>query len=223
MRLPLHLVVLLAGICPAAAPAGDFQAIAEKTAPPEAIADAITEVLGDDSIRVRHGADDLCTVWFRKSIRARATAEQAQNGLTYREIPTGALVGVIHLPRKWIDFRKQEIPPGVYTLRLAIQPTSDDHSDTAPHKEFCLLCAADRDVKPDPLEMKTLVELSAASHDAKHPAVLLLFPNLKPAEAPEVSAKGNGLFVLSVKRSITAEGATGFIGFALTIAGHRAD
>ena len=55
-------------------------------------------------------------LWLRKELPAEATPEQVKNGLTYREVPKTTLIGAIELPQKWIDFRKQEIPKGVYTL-----------------------------------------------------------------------------------------------------------
>ena len=48
-------------------------------------------------------------VWFRTEIPAKATEDQVKNGLTYREIPEGTLVGAIEFPAKFTDFRKQEL------------------------------------------------------------------------------------------------------------------
>ena len=73
------------------------------------------------------------------------------------------------------DYKKQRIPAGLYTLRLAIQPQDGDHMGTAPYNEFCLFCPAAEDKKPDPLTVKDLRELSTKSTD-NHPGVFVLFP-----------------------------------------------
>jgi len=94
---------------------------------------------------------------------------------------------------------------------------------TAPHNEFCLLCPADKDAKPDVLPVKELQELSASSHGATHPAVLLLFPNSKPEADPKVVSKGNGIFVLNIKRPVVAGDQKTTLGFGMTVAGHTTE
>lgn len=197
---------------------------AEKLAVPTEVKEPIRTLLGDDAIRVQDekGAT-VCIIWFRKEIPSKATPDQVKNGITYREIAATTVVGAIQLPQKWTDFRKQEIPKGVYTLRLAIQPMDGDHMGTAPHNEFCLLCPADKDGKADTMEVKAMHELSAASHGATHPAVLLLFPNAKPADEPSVLSKGSGIWVLQVKRPIVAGSAKTTLGFGMTVLGHTTE
>ncbi|MCE9529848.1 MAG: hypothetical protein K8T89_01710 [Planctomycetes bacterium] len=204
--------------------ADELKIKAEKIAPPAEIKAPIKELLGEDAIQVHDAKGTLvCTIWFRKEIPSKGTPEQVKNGLTYREIAPTTVIGAIQLPQKWIDFRKQEIPKGTYTLRLGIQPMDGDHMGTAPHNEFCLLCPADKDVKPDTMEVKTMNELSATSHGATHPVVMLLFPNSKPIEEPKLVAKGNGIFVLNVKRAIVAGTAKTSLGFGFTVGGHAAE
>jgi hypothetical protein len=197
---------------------------AEKVAPPAEIKEPIRVLLGDDAIRVQdEKGGTVCVLWFRKEIPSKATPEQVKNGITYREIAATTVVGAIQLPQKWTDFRKQEIPKGVYTLRMGIQPMDGDHMGTAPHNEFCLLCPADKDAKADPMEVKAMHELSSSAHGATHPAVLLLFPNSKPADEPNLLSKGGGIWVLQVKRPIVAGGMKTTLGFGMTVAGHTTE
>ena len=49
---------------------------------------AETAATGDDS-------GPSLTLWMRDTLPTAATAEQIKNGLTYREIPEGTLVGVV--------------------------------------------------------------------------------------------------------------------------------
>jgi hypothetical protein len=202
---------------------GDLKVKVEKAAAPAEVSPAVKAVLGEESVQIDDGKGAVNTFWFRKEIPSKATPEQIKNGITYREVPQTTLIGVLQLPQKWTDFRKQEIPKGVYTLRLVLQPMDGDHMGTAPHNEFLLLCPADKDVKPDAMEVKAAHELSAASHGATHPAVLLLFPNSKPDDQPSVINKGNGIVVLNIKRPMIAGERKTSLGFGLTVAGHTSE
>jgi hypothetical protein len=125
----------------------------------------------------------------------------------------------VKFPDTWIDYRKQKTKPGVYTLRLAIQPQDGDHQGTAPFNEFCLLCAADKDTKPDAMEAMALHELSAKSGGRKHPSIMLLFPNPKPAATPAVAPKPNDTWVLNFRVPATAGGKKADMGFGLVVFG----
>jgi hypothetical protein len=222
----MRTAVLLAALALASlspfAPAADppFAAKAEKLDPPAAVAGPVRALLDPEAVVVTgDGGEAVMRVWFRSEIPAKATAEQVANGLTYREIPEGTLVGVVEFPRPFTDFRKQDIPTGVYTLRFAVQPETGDHMGTAPHPEFCLMTPAAADTTPDPVEVKTLVGLSAKVLDGKHPAVLLLFPHYGKDAGPKVVGKGGGVWVAMVRRPVTAAGAKATLGFGITVAG----
>jgi hypothetical protein len=128
-------------------------------------------------------------------------------------------VGAVQFPSTFTDYRKQKIKPGVYTLRLGIQPEDGDHQGTAPFNEFCLLSPAGADAKADVMEAKELQELSAKSTTRKHPGVMLLFPNKTPAEKPLVEAKPKDHFVLSFRVPATAGAEKGYLGFSLVVVG----
>jgi hypothetical protein len=201
----------------------NWKASVEKADLPQELQEAIRAVLSDRAIRVEGAGGEMGTFWFRGEVPAKGTPEQVKNGLTYREIPVSTVIGAVRLPKTWTDFRKQEIPKGIYTLRLAIQPMDGDHMGTAPHTDFCLLCPADKDPKPDLMELTAVRELSAMSHDSTHPAVMLLFPNSKPADQPAVVSKGKGIFVLNAKRPVAAGGQKTSLGFGFTIAGQTSE
>jgi hypothetical protein len=161
----------------------------------------------------------FCTVWPVKSLESKATAEQAKSGLKYSQVDETTIVGTVRFPETWTDYRKQKIKPGVYTLRLAVQPMDGDHMGTAPYNEFVLLCPASEDKKPDLLEVEKMHELSAKAAGRKHPGMMLLFPNKMPAEAPVVEAKPKEHFVLSYRVPMTAGGEKTFLGFSLVVVG----
>lgn len=192
----------------------------EKVAAPDALAEPIRKLLDEQALVVRDGDTELMTVWFRSVIPMKATPEQVKNGLTYREIPEGELVGAVRFPAKFTDFRKQEIAAGVYTLRFALQPDIGDHTGTSPHPDFCLMCQAKEDKTVEPVEKKKLIEVSSLVNEGRHPAVLLLFPN-NGKDDVKVLSKGEGVYVATVKRAIATDGAKSTLGFAVTVAGVR--
>jgi hypothetical protein len=211
-----------AAVALAVAPLGaadKYEAKAEKVAPPKELKPAFAELLGDDAVQVSNGGKSVATIWLRKEVPAKATPEQVKNGLTYREVQPTTVVGAVKFDQTWKDFRKQEVPAGVYVLRLALQPQDGDHMGTAPYNEFCLLTPAGEDEKPDPMGLKNLYELSAKSNGGSHPSVMLLFPNSKPEDAPKVADKGAGVWVLNWKRPVAAGDQKGSLGFGLVVAG----
>src|SRR5436305_1995996 len=183
-----------------------FTAGVEKVEPPGKLAEPVRKLLDEQALVVRSGDDVVMTVWFRTEIPVKATEEQVKNGLTYREIPEGTLVGALEFPRTFTDYRKQQLPAGVYTLRFAIQPDIGDHTGTTPHPEFCLLCPAGEDKTDEPIEKKKLIELSSKVNEGRHPAVLLLWPNNGKDAAVRVLDKGNGVLVATVKRPVAGDG-----------------
>jgi len=193
----------------------------ESTPPPSELSAPVRALLDSKALSVSDGQGKLlCTVWPRKTLESKATAEQVQGGLTYTSLEESTVLGAVKFPAVWTDYRKQKIQPGVYTLRLGIQPMDGDHMGTAPYNEFALLSPAGKDQKPDPLESKALTELSSTSTTRKHPGIMLLFPNPKPAEGPSVEAKPNEHWVLNFKCPVSAAGQKAALGFALVVVGH---
>src|SRR6266540_2112808 len=113
-----------------------------KSAPPKELDESIRKLLDSSSVQVLDPNNKvLCEVWFP----TEATAEQVKNGLSYRELKETTILGAVRFEQATTDYRKQKIKAGVYTLRLGFQPMDGDHMGTAPHNEFCLLVAADKD------------------------------------------------------------------------------
>jgi hypothetical protein len=219
----LSVLVILGGLAHPARLGGAapmFAARYEKLDPPAAVAEPVRKLLAEEALVVRGESDEpVMRVWFRAEIPAQANADQVKNGLTYREIPEGTVVGAIEFPRTFTDFRKQEIPAGAYTLRFAVQPDIGDHTGTAPHPEFCLMSHAEKDRSAEPMELKKLIGLSSEVNEGKHPAVLLLFPNYAKDDGPKVVEKGNGVCVVNVRRPVTAAETKTTLGFGITVAG----
>ena len=218
--LTLLMFALPATLC-AAAPV--LTAKVEKVTPPDTLTEPVRKVLDEQALVVRDGTAEVMTVWFRTAIPVNATAEQVKNGLTYQEIPEGALVGAIRFPAKFTDFRKQEIAAGVYTLRFAVQPDIGDHTGTAPHPDFCLISPADKDTTAEPVDKKKLIEISSLVNEGRHPAVLLLWPHAGKDVGVKVVNKGGGVYVATVTRAVAAGDRKTTLGFAVTVAGVRTE
>jgi len=203
-----------------AEPNAPFTAKYEKIEPPATIAEPIRKLLAPEALVVdMTKGDAVMRVWFRSPIPIKASDEQIANGLTYREIAEGTVIGAIDFPQPFTDFRKQKIAKGAYTLRFAIQPEIGDHDGTAPHPEFCLMSPAEKDKSAEPMAKKDLIELSSEVNEGKHPAVLLLFPYYAKDDGPEVVAKENGVWVAIVRRPVLAGDTKASLGFAITVAG----
>ena len=222
---PLVTLVLLGGHIPTVRLSGDdptFSAKYEKADPPATVAEPVRARVGAEALVVRRGTEAaVMKVWFRSEIPLKASEEQVKNGLTYREIPEGTLVGVIEFPRPFTDYRRQVIPAGAYTLRFAVQPDIGDHTGTAPHTEFCLMCQAEKDTSAEPVEKKKLIEVSSLVNEGRHPAVLLMWPNNGKGAGVKVVSKGEGVYVATIRRAVAAGELKTTLGFAVTVAGVR--
>src|SRR5439155_17747199 len=122
----------------------------------------------------------------------------------------------------WSDYRKQKIKPGVYTMRLAYQPTDGKHTaDVSEFQEFAVLIKAAADTKPVLFEAKGLHDRSGDSLDLAHPAVFMLWPNNTPGKQPELAAKAKNHWVVNSKLDLNVGGKTsGSMGIGLTLVGH---
>lgn len=117
---------------------------------------------------IRGTSRSVCKIWLARKLPTDATAKDGY------PLKVGGLVGVVEYTRKSRDFRDQEIPKGVYTLRYARIPTDGAHEGTSPTSDFLVLVAAQQDKSPTPLEIEDLIEKSSGSIDSSHPCILAL-------------------------------------------------
>src|SRR5688572_16022710 len=86
----------------------------------------------------------VATVWARTSSPAR-TSELTERAV-YSSISTGEILGRIRFHDAWRDYRGQEVPAGIYTLRYAVQPLLKDHAGTSRWRDFAIV--GERDGHP---------------------------------------------------------------------------
>jgi hypothetical protein len=190
-------------------------------APPKELKEPIRSLLESKSHQIYDPKDQLyCEIWFRKSIPVKATPEQVKTGLTYQVIQETMVIGAIRFHKEGHDYRKQAVKPGVYTLRMALQPQDGNHMGTAPHAEFLLLATAELDAKPEPMDVKALFDLSMKSMGGKHPGPLLMFPPTKPEPSPKVVDHGMGHWVLKHTLQAEVDGKPTPLPISLTVVGH---
>jgi hypothetical protein len=222
-RLRWPLVAVFLAVAQAGAGAGEakYSIKTEKAEPPQELQEPIRKLLNDQAVQLLDAkGKPICEVWFCKALSAKARPEQIKKGLNYRALGETTLLGTIRFVQPATDYRKQKIKPGVYTLRLGFQPMDGDHMGTAPHSEFCLLVPAAEDKKPDRMSAKELQELSAKAIGESHPGILLLFPNSKPPDTPQLVGKGEGHWVLSFKEDVLVGDQKTTLGIALTLIGY---
>ena len=159
------------------APPASGEAILETLdAFPPGLAESVQEVLGEVGYRVVDGDRVLGEFWLRKSLPLEGINEGAL-GIEFGRVTASALVGVVHFPEGWIDYRDTDLDPGVYTLRYWIQPADGDHMGVSEYRDFLLMNPADRDTEPGAVfEKEPLLELSQEASGRVHPAVLAVFP-----------------------------------------------
>lgn len=191
---------------------------------PKDVSEPIQKLLNDSSIQLLDAAGaPMCEVWLRKEIPADATPEQIKTGVTFREVKQTEILGVIQFHKDMTDYRKQKIKAGVYTMRLAFQPTDGKHTaDVSDYHEFVLVIKAKADTKAALMEAKALHDKSGDSLDLAHPGVFMLWPNNKPGAEPSLAANAKNHWVLNTKTNLAVGGkATGTsIGIGLTLIGH---
>jgi hypothetical protein len=166
--------------------AADHSLEVAATAPVEALHPTIAALLSDSGVKVLRGANrTVCELWLCKEWRTEPGFKPSASILY--PLQSGQLVGVARYPRKGEDFRGQEIPAGVYTLRYAQQPVDGNHVGTSDTLDFLLLLPAADDRNPEPLATEELFEFSAKTAGAKHPAMLsLLAATPQAAETPSL-------------------------------------
>ena len=171
---------------------------------PKELATAIREASSRAAVHVTDKAGALCTIWLRKDIPTK-------DG----KVGPGTLIGAIQLHRAWSDFKTQEAPAGIYTLRYVLQPISKDHEGTAPQRDFVILLPAVEDPNLDVLPLKSIIQKSGKATGGTHPVVMLLYPHPKPSVEPIVLVKG--------KRTAIGIRWKENLGYAFTVIGSAVD
>jgi hypothetical protein len=159
--------------------------------PPAEIAEPIRAVLDEKVLRIATEDKATFEFWFRKEL---PLAEKPAGGtLGLGTMAEGAILGAVRVAGEHYDFRNEEIPAGLYTVRLGIQPEDGNHLGVAPTRTFALLISAKQDKKLEPIDHEALMKVAATINAAKHPSNLNLQPVEKTdGEFPRLEERNGG-------------------------------
>jgi hypothetical protein len=151
---------------------------------PAGLSDKLSAQIAPAGQQVIVKEEAVCTLWLAKDLAAKPDFKPTLN-VKYPFAP-GQLIGVLQVqkPSEFTDFRGQEVPVGVYTLRYAQQPVDGNHVGTSETHDFLLAIPAKADADPAPLkDLEQLHQRSATAAGATHPAIFSLLPVEASAKA----------------------------------------
>lgn len=192
-------------------------------APAGEISAAVAEKLAPAGFVVKSGKRTLCEVWPAKSWSVAADFKPS-NTVIY-PLEMGELLGVVRYARKGGDFRGQDIPKGVYTLRYSLQPQDGNHVGTSDTRDFIALVPAADDESPELMDKAQLFKVSPKVAGGTHPAILcLLASSGEPAEAPEiVHEEARELWSVRFSNPTTAGDKPGRLTIQMVVVGRAAE
>jgi hypothetical protein len=142
---------------------------------PNEIAPDFQALLQPQAVQVVEGDKTLIEIWLAKEVLLQSKPASAAKALDAVK-PTGVL-GAVAVPAARRDYRDDEVPAGIYTLRFAMQPQDGNHSGSAEFGYFGVLVPAKLDPKPDAIkDYKELMKASSKQTSTDHPMVLSLRP-----------------------------------------------
>ncbi len=146
------------------------------SAPPDEVAQPIRDALASKVFKLSSDDKPFFEFWFRKQL---PLAKEPEGGtLALDTVQEGTVLGVLKIDEDRRDFRDEELPRGIYVVRLGIQPENGNHQGVAPTRTFALMVPAKKDTKLEPMPHADLMKASATINAAKHPSNL----NLQPVE-----------------------------------------
>jgi hypothetical protein len=176
-------VVLQAGLLAA----DDYKVTALDAAAPEGLSAEVAAGLGPQALRLSGPDGDVFDLWLLKSLETQAGFSPTLM-VTY-PFTGGQLIGALKVTGAgFTDFRGQDVPPGVYTLRYGLQPEDGNHIGTSEVSDFILALPAKLDQAPAIIaDFDTLAKHSAQSVGTTHPAIFSLLPAEDAAEEPALT------------------------------------
>ena len=154
---------------------------------PKGLSPKVAAALQETGHQITGPDGEVCVIWPGKDLAVKANFKPSLS-VAY-PFTNGQLLGIVQFPegKVGVDFRAQELSPGVYTLRYAQQPIDGNHLGTSEIRDFCLAIPAAEDKDPKPIfNTMELMELSAKASGSTHPAIFLMSA---PPEKPEKETK----------------------------------
>ena len=165
----------------ALATGADFSVKVGAKGAPKELAAPMSALLDPNAVQLREGDKPVYDFWFVKQLPLKSIPESVAVGL--KTIPEASVLGavVVHQPRH--DYKNNDIAPGIYTMRFALQPQDGDHLGTALYPYFAVLIPAKLDPTPEGINAyRPLVKASGKETATGHPIILSLRPLAKIAD-----------------------------------------
>jgi hypothetical protein len=166
---------------------------------PAGVSDGVKASLAVGGQQVSVDGAAVCTIWLAKNLATKDGFKPTLN-VKYPFTP-GQFLGVMQVEKKseFTDFRGQEVPVGVYTLRYGQQPVDGNHVGTSELYDFLLAIPAAADA--DPAATKALEDLfkrSAKTAGSNHPAIYSLLPPAAEAKASVEHDSGKEYWIVNL-------------------------
>ena len=156
-------------------PAADLSLKLADKEPPKELEAAIRAKLQSKSIQLLNGDKPAYEFWLVSELPLES--KPASFAKAIDSVKQAALLGAIAVPASQRDYRDDELSAGIYTLRLALQPSDGNHLGTSEFSYFAVLVPAKLDPKPDGITTyKALVSASRKGTSTDHPVILSLRP-----------------------------------------------
>ena len=194
------IALVLVGVSSLACAEDGFELKVIDKEPPAELDDNLRGQLTPKAHQLSDGDGLFFEFWFASSIPLKAPAETSKDMLKNIEEITLLGAVVVHQEERY-DFRDDPIDPGLFVMRLALQPQDGNHMGTAPFNTFALLLPHEKDAEvleyPD---HETLVELASEDTVAEHPPILSAQPlDDASGEFPRLAEGGDDWHFLCLK------------------------
>jgi hypothetical protein len=156
-------------------------------------------LLAAEGVAVSLGGEKIAHLWMRKELQS-ASNPSSELGVTFGQIESGSFAGVVQFPKPWSDYKQNQIPAGVYSLRFWIMPADGNHMGVATYRDFLLVSSFDSETDPaEPMGLAELLQSSAEASGVTHPGVLALFPVWDEVSEPKLIRNDLDQWMLAIK------------------------
>jgi hypothetical protein len=155
--------------------------------PPKELAEAIRQTLQTRAVQVLESNKPIYEFWFCKAVPAQSKPDSAPKALD--AVKQTTLLGAATASGGMRDYKDNEVPAGVYTMRLGLQPSDGDHLGTSEYPYFVVLIPAQQDTTPTGItDYKPMVKASGKATASGHPVILSLRPvSTDPGAQPKLN------------------------------------
>ncbi len=183
--------------------------------PPTDLADPVEALLSTSGQHVTVGPKTL-DFWWVKSLPLRA----GTTDVAWSSVEEGTLVGAVKLPAGYTDVRGKTIKPGIYTLRLGIQPSDGNHLGVSANREFLLISPMAVDDNTAATSHDKTIDMAKQTIGASHPAGWNVDPLTTSAAPGSIQTNDAGQKAVVFEVPVSRDGKdVGLLRFGLVLIG----